>query len=101
MSKNSGSNFDDFLKEEKLLDEAEAVAIKRVLSYQIQEELKKKHITKLEMAKKMRTSRSALDRFLDPSDTSITLKTLVKIAHILGRKVNFSLKLSTQLSVRV
>ncbi len=90
MKKNIGSNFDDFLKEENLFDDAEAIAIKRVLAYQVQEELKKKHITKQAMAKEMHTSRSSLDRLLDPSNTSITLKTLVKIAHVLGRKIKFS-----------
>lgn len=91
MNKNIGSKFDDFLKEEGLFDEAEAVAIKRVLAYQVQKQLEKKHITKLQMAKRMQTSRSSLDRLLDPTNTSITLRTLVKIAHVLGRKIEFSL----------
>jgi len=90
MNKNIGSNFDSFLKEEHIFDEAEAVAIKRVLAYQLQKELQKRNISKMELAKKMKTSRSALDRLLDPTNTSVTLKTLVKIAHILGRKVSFS-----------
>jgi predicted XRE-type DNA-binding protein len=90
MKKNIGSNFDDFLKEENLFDDAEAIAIKRVLAYQVQEELKKKHITKQAMADQMHTSRSSLDRLLDPTNTSITLKTLVKIAHVLDRKIKFS-----------
>ncbi len=90
MNKNIGSNFDDFLKEEKILDGVEAVAIKRVLAYQMQQELKKKHITKSTLARKMKTSRDSLDRLLDPVNTSITLKTLVKIAHVLGRKISFS-----------
>ena len=72
MNKNIGSNFDDFLKEEKILDGVEAVAIKRVLAYQMQQELKKKHITKSTLARKMKTSRASLDRLLDPVNTSIT-----------------------------
>ena len=91
MNKNIGSNFDDFLKEENIFDEAEAIAIKRLLAHQVQEELKKKHLTKLKMAKQMHTSRSSLDRLLDPTNTSITLKTLVKIAHALGGKIELSL----------
>ena len=91
MNKNIGSNFDDFLKEESLLDGAEAIAIKRVIAYQVQEALKKKGISKQDMAEQMHTSRSSLNRLLDPTNTSITLKTLVKIAHILGRKIQFSL----------
>ena len=90
MNKNIGSTFDSFLKEERLFDESEAIAIKRVLAYQLQKELQKRNISKMELAKKMKTSRSALDRLLDPTNTSVTLKTLVKIAHILGKKVSFS-----------
>lgn len=90
MNKNIGSTFDSFLKEERLFDEAEAIAIKRVLAYQLQKELQKRNISKMELAKRMKTSRSALDRLLDPTNTSVTLKTLVKIAHILGKKVSFS-----------
>jgi antitoxin HicB len=90
MNKNIGSSFDDFLKEEKIFDEVEAVAIKRVLAYQMQQELKKKHITKSTLARKMKTSRASLDRLLDPVNTSITLKTLVKVAHVLERKISFS-----------
>lgn len=91
MSNNIGSKFDDFLKEEDILDDVEAVAIKRVLAYQMQEELKKKNMTKLEMAKQMHTSRASLDRLLDPTNTSITLRTLVKVAHVLDRRIEFSL----------
>lgn len=90
MSKHIGSNFDAFLKEEQIFDEVEATAIKRVLAYQLQKELQKRNMSKIELAKKMKTSRSALDRLLDPNNTSITLKTLVKIAHILRRKISLS-----------
>ena len=92
MNNNIGSNFDDFLKEEGLYDEVQAVAIKKVLAYQVQKELEKKCMTKLELAKKMCTSRSSLDRLLDPENTSITLKTLVKIAHVLGKEIKLSIK---------
>jgi antitoxin HicB len=97
MNKNIGSKFDDFLKEENLFDNAEAVAIKRIFAYQVQEELKKKGITKQTMAERMHTSRSSLDRLLDPTNTSVTLKTLIKIAHVLGRKLAFSLDGSKQI----
>ena len=90
MDKHIGSNFDDFLKEEKILNETEAIAIKRVLAYQIQQELKKKKISKAEIAKKMHTSRASLDRLLDPTNIGITLKSLVKLAHVLGKKIHFS-----------
>lgn len=91
MKKNIGSKFDDFLKEENIFDETEAIAIKRVLSYQVQQALKKKRMTKLELAKRLHTSRSSLERFLDPSNTSVTLKTLIKVAHVLEKKINLSL----------
>lgn len=91
MNRHIGSKFDDFLKEENLFDNVEAIAIKRVFAYQVQKELKKKGITKQTMAERMHTSRSALDRLLDPTNTSVTLKTLIKIAHVLGRKLEFSL----------
>lgn len=91
MNKNIGSKLDDFLKEENLFDEAEAIAIKRVLAYQLQNELKKNNISKFKLAKQMHTSRSSLDRLFDPSNTSVTLKTLVKVAHVLGKKIDFSL----------
>lgn len=91
MNKHIGSKFDDFLKAENLFDNAEAVAIKKIFAYQVQKELKTKGITKKAMAERMHTSRSALDRLLDPTNTSITLKTLIKIAHVLERKLEFSL----------
>lgn len=94
MNKHIGSKFDDFLKEEGLLDEIEAVAIKKVLAYQLQIELKKKHLSKFKLAKQMHTSRSSLDRLFDPKNTSVTLKTLVKVAHVLGKKLDLSLAAS-------
>ena len=53
-----GSSFDDFLQEEGMLAEAEAIAVKRVIAFQIEETMSKEHITKTEMAKRMNTSRS-------------------------------------------
>ncbi len=91
MSKNIGSNFDDFLKEEDLFDEAEAVAIKRVLVFQLQKELEHKHITKTNMAKTLHTSRAAVDRLMDPTNISVTLKTMVKSAHALGKKIKITI----------
>lgn len=89
MNKHIGSKFDDFLASEKLLDEVEAVAIKRVLSHQIAQEMKKKHIAKSTLAKRMNTSRAALNRLLDPNNTSVTLRSIVKVARILGKKIKF------------
>jgi antitoxin HicB len=89
-NKHKGSTFDSFLKEEGLLEEAEATAIKRVIAYQLEQVMEKKHLTKSEVAGKMRTSRSALERLLDPKNTSITLYTLVKLARVLGKKLKLS-----------
>jgi antitoxin HicB len=82
-----GSTFDSFLEEEGLLENAEAIAIKRVIAFELKKIMKKEHVTKTKMAEKMYTSRSGLDRLLDPSNTSISLNTLVKVAHILGKKL--------------
>ena len=83
---NIGSSFDDFLKEEAMLEEATAVALKRVIAWQIGEEMKAQHLTKTELAKRMRTSRAALNRLLDEADTSLTLTTLASAASALGKK---------------
>jgi len=86
-----GSTFDQFLDEEGLRAETAAVAEKRVISFQIEREMKKKRISKYKMAKKMRTSRSSLDRILDPNNISITLQTLEKAATVLGKRVRLQL----------
>ena len=86
-----GSSFDDFLQEEGLLEEATAVAIKRVLSWQIAEAMKAQNLTKTAMATKMHTSRASLNRLLDEEDTSLTLTTLASAANALGQKVRVEL----------
>jgi DNA-binding Xre family transcriptional regulator len=89
--KHIGSNFDDFLKEEKIYEQTQAAAIKRVVAYQIAEEMKKKKLTKTEMASRMKTSRAALERLLDPENASITLITLERAASVLGKKLSVQL----------
>ncbi len=91
MKKHKGSTLDSFLEEEGILESTEAVAIKRVIAYELGKKMKKDHINKSEMAEKMHTSRSALDRLLDPRNTSITLNTLAKAAHVIGKKLQVSL----------
>lgn len=86
-----GSNFEDFLKEEGLLEETTAIATKRVLAWQIAEAMKKQNLSKTEMASKMQTNRASLNRLLDGNDTSLTLMTLAKAAAVLGLKVNIEL----------
>lgn len=85
--KNVGSNFDDFLKDEGLLADTEAAAIKRVIAFQVETLMKESKISKTSMAKQMNTSRSSLDRLLDPTNTSITLQTLERAAHVIGKRL--------------
>ena len=89
--KNIGSSFDGFLKKEAMLGNATAVALKRVIAWQIADAMKVQQITKTELAKRMRTSRAALDRLLDETDPSLTLTTLASAASALGKKVNIKL----------
>lgn len=91
MSKHIGSNFDDFLEDEGLLEEAEATAIKRVIAYQVKTYMEKKKLSKTAMAAAMQTSRSQLDRLLDPENPSITLLTLEKAAKVLGKRLKVEL----------
>ena len=86
-NKNIGSTFDRFLKEEKIFEEVEAKALKRVISLFIEQQLKKDHITKTELAKKMHTSRAAVNRLLDPKNTSVTLNSIVKVMVVLDKKL--------------
>ena len=87
-----GSKLDDFLAEEELLDEAQLVALKRVLAYQIDELRKATKLSKQQMAHRMKTSRAAVDRLLSPENTSITLQTLGQAAQALGATWDFTLK---------
>ena len=89
--KNIGSSFDDFLKEEAMLEEVTAVALKRVIAWQIVEAMKAQQLTKTELAKRMHTSRAALNRLLDENDPSLTLTTLASAAAALGKKVKITL----------
>lgn len=89
--KNIGSSFDDFLSENATLDEATAVAVKRVIAWQIEQEMKAQNLNKTTMAKKMHTSRAALNRLLDENDTSLTLTTLASAAAVLGKTLKVEL----------
>jgi hypothetical protein len=83
----SGSTFDSFLEETGIKDEVEAVAIKRVLAWQLERAMKNQQKTKRAMAKELRTSRSQLDRLLDPRNVSVTLDTITRAARVLGKRV--------------
>ena len=86
-----GSGFDDFLADEGLLEGASAVAIKRVIAWQIAEAMKTRGLSKKAMAEQMHTSRSHLDRLLDADDTGLTLETLSRAAQVLGRRLRVEL----------
>ena len=86
-----GSSFDDFLAEEDLLTTVNEIAIKRVIAWQLQQELEAQQITKTEMAKAMGTSRAALNRLLAPDNASVTLNTLDRAAKVLGKRVKIEL----------
>ena len=82
-----GSNFDEFLADEGLLAEAQAVAVKRVLAYQIEQLMITQNLSKTVMAQRMKTSRAALNRLLDPENPSVTLQTLERAASVLGKRI--------------
>ncbi len=82
-----GGDFDDFLQTNRLLEAAEAAAIKRVIAFRIAQAMKRRKWTKTEMAGRMRTSRASLDRLLDPTNSSVTLSTLERAASVLGKKL--------------
>lgn len=86
-----GSNFDDFLKEEGILAEVEATAIKRVLAFQIKKMMTEKKLSKTELAQRMKTSRASVNRLLDPENHSITLQTMESVALVLGTRLKIEL----------
>jgi len=83
----SGSSFDDFLEEEGYRNEVESIAIKRVLAWQFEQEMIRQQKTKRAMAAELKTSRSQLDRLLDPQNTAVSLDTLTRAAHVLGKRL--------------
>jgi len=89
--KHRGSDFREFLQETGILEEVDARALKQALSLQLGDLLKEESLTKTQMAERMKTSRAAVDRLLDASNSSVTLNTLGKAARALGRKVRIEL----------
>jgi antitoxin HicB len=87
-----GSTLESFLKEEGIYEEVRLRAIKSVLAWQMGEMMKKQHITKAQMAKRMRTSRAAVDRLLDAENTSVTLQTMGRAAAVLGKALEIGLR---------
>lgn len=90
--RNVGSNFDDFLEEEGLLEETTAVAVKRYIAFRLAQTMSERNLSKSEMARRMDTSRSALDRLLDPDNASVTLQTLQSAVQALGGRLSVELQ---------
>jgi len=89
--KNVGSTFDSFLREEGIYEEVSAAAIKRVVARQVEDAMQQKGLSKAEMARRMHTSRAALNRLLDPDNDAVTLSTLQKTAAVVGREIRLEL----------
>ncbi len=87
MNQHTGSNFDDFLREEGVLEEVTIRAHKRLLALQLQDAMVEMKLTKTELAERLQTSRSQLDRLLDPDNTSVTLDSLERLACAVGKQL--------------
>ena len=87
----TSSDLDDFLFKEGLYEECTTIAIKKVVARQLIEEMKQQNITKTEMADRMQTSRSQLDRLLDPEITGVSLDTIQRAATVVGRQLKIEL----------
>lgn len=89
--RNIGSSFDDFLEDEGILEDVTIVAVKRYIAHQLAEKMSAEQLSKAEMARRMETSRSALDRLLDPDNASVTLQTIQSAASALGGRLKVEL----------
>jgi hypothetical protein len=82
-----GPSFDDLLREDGIYEDVNAGAIKQVLAWQIERSMKEQKISKTAMAKRMKTSRAAIDRLLDPENSAVTLHTLLSVAQCIGKQL--------------
>jgi antitoxin HicB len=87
-----GSSLTDFLDEEGIMEDCTHTAIKRVIAWQVEQAMQQRGLTKAIMAREMHTSRAALNRLLDPNNTSVTLSTLQRAAAVVGKRVHISLE---------
>jgi len=90
-NKHRGGNFDDFLKEEGIYEEVEIHAAKRAIAIKLEKLMEAQTLSKSTMAKRMRTSRAAVDRLLNADNSAVTLHTLDKAARVVGRKLKIDL----------
>lgn len=86
-----GSTLEDFLRDEGRLEEAREIAIKRVIAWQVEQAMEELNLTKIEMARRMGTSRSQLDRLLDPDNPNVLLQTLQRAAKAVGKELKLEL----------
>lgn len=91
MNNHIGSSFDDFLESEGILDECNALAVKRVLAWQFQQEMEKANISKSELARRVDTSRAAINRLVDPENPAVNLQTTERAARMLGKNITIQL----------
>jgi len=89
--KHVGSTFESFLEDENIFEEVNAAAIKSIIARHLSEHMKKHSISKSKMADKLKTSRTGLERLLDPKNYAMTLLTINRVASVLGKKVNINL----------
>ena len=90
--KHLGSNFEDFLAEEGILEDCRAAAIKYKIAHELEKAMREQKLSKAQIAKRLKTSRTGIDRLLDPDNTSITLNSMAKVAQLLGKRMEFSLR---------
>jgi antitoxin HicB len=90
--KHLGSKFEDFLAEDGILEECRAAAIKFKIARELEKVMNERKLSKAEIAKRLKTSRTGVDRLLDPDNTSITLNTMAKVAKLLGKRIEFALR---------
>ena len=90
-NKHIGSTFDSFLEEEGIAEDVENRAVKKLIAFQLKAALENEHISKTELAARLKTSRAALERLLDPDNDSVTLQTLKRAAAVLGKKLKLEL----------
>jgi len=90
-TENIGTNFEDFLDSENILEECTAAALKRVLTMAIEDAMQEAHISKAELSRKLHTSRSQLERILNPEETGTSLEKLFQTAHQLGKRLEITL----------
>lgn len=86
-----GSDFDEFLEEEGILAEVEIAAAKRIIAFQLQQAMEQQKLSKSSLANRMHTSRTSVDRLLDPENLAVTLQTLGKAAQAFGKRLHIEL----------